>query len=106
MPGIGKISNNKAKHVKDGHLNAEESILFIRILGVLELLGCIGILIPWFTGVAPILTPITAVGFSFIMISGIVVHTKKKEYKMLPMLIVVLALSLVVAYFRFDYLSL
>jgi hypothetical protein len=67
------------------------------------LLGCVGIIVPWLTEIAPILTPITAVCFCIIMIAGFVVHTKKREYKMLPMLIVVFTMSLVVAYCRFPF---
>lgn len=105
MPGLGKITGSKEKHIADGHLKANNSIMPIRILGVLELLGCIGIIAPWLTGVTPILTPITAVCFCIIMAAGMFVHTKKQEYKMLPMLIVVFLLSVVVAYFRFTALA-
>ncbi|KPE52574.1 DoxX family protein [Chryseobacterium indologenes] len=104
MPGLGKITGSKEKHVADGHLKSNNSIVPIRILGVLEWLGCIGIIIPWLIGIAPILTPMAAAGFCLIMIAGMVVHTKKQEYKMLPMLIVVFILSAVVAYFRFAAL--
>ncbi|SPZ94987.1 Uncharacterised protein [Sphingobacterium multivorum] len=102
MPGFGKITGSKEKHVADGHLKSESSIIPIRILGVLEWLGCIGIIIPWLIDFAPILTPMSATGFCLIMIAGMVVHTKKQEYKMLPMLIVVFILSAIVAYFRFT----
>jgi len=101
MPGIGKISSSKQKHIDDGHLKEDDSITPIRVLGILELLGCVGIVIPLLTGIAPILTPITAVCFCIIMVAAIYTHTKKKEYKMLPMLVVVLSLSAIVAYFRF-----
>jgi len=96
MPGYGKISGSKDQHVANGHLKPNESIIPIRILGVLELLGCIGIIVPGLSSIAPILTPIAAAMF---------VHIKKKEYKMLPMLIIVFILSAVVAYFRFDELA-
>jgi uncharacterized membrane protein YphA (DoxX/SURF4 family) len=102
MPGFGKISSSKQKHIEDGHLKSNESIIPIRILGIFELLGCIGIIVPWLTGIAPILTPVTAVCFCLIMLSGIIVHTKKKEYKMLPMLTIVFALAAVVGYYRFK----
>ncbi|MGE8431516.1 DoxX family protein [Chryseobacterium joostei] len=105
MPGFGKITGSKEKHVADGHLKSESSIIPIRILGVLEWLGCIGIIIPWLIDFAPILTTMAATGFCLIMIAGMVVHTKKQEYKMLPMLIVVFILSATVAYFRFEALS-
>ena len=101
MPGIGKITGSREKHISDGHIKPDGNLLFIRILGVLELLGCLGIIVPWLTGIAPILTPITAAGYSVIMIAGIVNHTIKKEYKMLPMLATVLAVASIVAYYRF-----
>ncbi|OJZ07801.1 DoxX family protein [Sphingobacterium sp. 40-24] len=101
MPGYGKVSGSKESHVADGHLRVESSIIPIRILGVLELLGCIGIIFPWVLGIVPILTPITAVCFCIIMLAGMIIHIKKKEYKMLPMLVIVFLLSMIVAYYRF-----
>ncbi|WP_420990657.1 DoxX family protein [Chitinophaga sp. CC14] len=88
-----------------GNLKSNSSIIPIRILGVLELLGCIGIIVPWLSDIAPILTPMAATAFCSIMLAGMVVHVKKKEYKMLPMLIIVFILSAIVAYFRFAALA-
>ena len=101
MPGLGKIGASKEKHIADGHLKPGASIVPIRVLGVLELLGCVGIIVPWLTSIAPILTPMTATGFCLIMAAGIVNHSLKKEYKMLPMLTVVFALAAIVAFYRF-----
>lgn len=101
MPAIGKISNSKQKHIDDNHIQPGNSVILIRILGILELLGCIGIIVPWLTGVAPILTPITAVCFCMIMLAGVIINIRRKEYKMLPMLLVVFAFAAVVAYYRF-----
>ena len=105
MPGYGKMSNSKQQHIADGHIKPEASIIPVRILGILEWLGCIGIIVPWLTGIAPVLTPLSAVGFSLVMTAGLVNHTIKKEYKMLPMLTIVLVLAAVVAYFRFSQLG-
>lgn len=102
MPGFGKICNSKQKHIEDGHLKPGASVTPIRVLGVLELLGCVGIIVPWLTGIVPILTPVTAVCFCLVMIARIVIHMQKKEYKMLPMLLLVLALAAVVAWYRFG----
>ncbi len=104
MPGIGKIRHSKDEHVSDGHLKATSSILPIRVLGILELLGCIGIIVPWLTGVLPVLTPIAAACFALEMAAAHVIQTKKKEYKMLPFLLVVFAVAVFVAYFRFTEL--
>jgi len=57
----------------------------IRILGILELSGCIGIIVSWLSDIAPILTPMAATGFSLILSAGMFVHAGKREYKMLPM---------------------
>lgn len=102
MPGLGKISGSREKHISDGHIKPDGNLLPIRILGIMELLGCAGIILPWLTGVAPILTPITAVGYCMIMTGGIVNHTIKREYKMLPMLTAVMAVASIVAYYRFK----
>lgn len=101
MPGVGKISGSKEKHIADKHIKPDGSLLPIRILGILELLGCVGIIVPWLTGIAPVLTPVSAVGYCLVMIAGIINHTIKKEYKMLPMLSIILIIALVVAYYRF-----
>ncbi|MCR8560850.1 DoxX family protein [Mucilaginibacter sp. BJC16-A38] len=102
MPGVGKITGSRESHIADGHIKPDGNLRPIRILGVLELLGCVGIIVPWLTGIASILTPITAVCYCMIMVAGIINHTIKKEYKMLPMLIAVLIASSLVAYYRFS----
>ncbi|WP_426479333.1 DoxX family protein [Chryseobacterium sp. CBSDS_008] len=102
MPGFGKITGSKEKHISDGHLKSSDSIIPIRMLGILELSGCIGIIFPWLTGIVPILTPVTAVCFCIIMAAGMIVHAKKREYKMFPLLTLIFILSAVVAYFRFT----
>lgn len=101
MPGVGKITGSRESHIADGHIKTDGNLVPIRILGILELLGCLGIIFPWLTGIAPILTPIAAVGFCLIMVAGIINHTIKKEYKMLPMLTAVLIVASLVAYYRF-----
>ncbi len=105
MAGFGKISSSKEQHIASRHIKPGASVVPIRALGVLEWLGCIGIIVPWLTGIAPVLTPVAAAGFCLVMVAGIVVHIVKKEYKMLPMLAVIFVLAAVVAYCRFGQLA-
>jgi len=105
MPGVGKISSSRGKHISDGHIKPDGNLLLIRILGVLELLGCIGIIMPWLTGIAPVLTPAAASGYCLIMVAGIINHIMRKEYKMLPMLTIVLVMASLVAYYRFASIN-
>jgi uncharacterized membrane protein YphA (DoxX/SURF4 family) len=105
MPGFGKISNSKQQHIADGHIKSEASVIPIRVLGIFEWLGCIGIIIPWLTGIMPVLTPVAALCFCLVMMAGLVSHTIRKEYKMLPLLASMFFLAAVVAYFRFRQLT-
>jgi hypothetical protein len=57
--------------------------------------------LPWLTGIAPVLTPIAATGLVVIQALAMAVHVRRHEQKGLPMNIVLLLLALVVAVFRF-----
>ena len=105
LPGYGKIRNTKQQHLKNGHIKSGASVIPIRILGMLEWLGCIGLIVPWLTDILPALTPIAAFCFCLIMAAGIFVHVQKKEYIMLPFLITILFLAALVAYSRFKQLN-
>lgn len=104
LPGYGKLFSSKQQHIAEGHIRPGASVLPIRVLGVLEGLGCIGIIVPWLTGILPVLTPVAATGFALIMTAGLVHHARKKEFKMLPMLALLLVMAVMVAWFRFRQL--
>ncbi len=74
---------------------------FIRFVGIAELLGAIGLILPMITGILPWLTPVAALGLALIQILAILIeHLPNKEYKALPFNLILLALSLFVAYGR------
>ncbi|WP_129021194.1 DoxX family protein [Edaphocola flava] len=101
MPGYGKLFSSRQQHIEDKHIEADGQVWPIRVLGALEWLGCIGIILPWYTGIAPVLTPLSALGFGLIMLSGIFMHERRKEHKMLPMLFIVFLMAAIVTYYRF-----
>lgn len=76
----------------------------IKLIGVAEALGAIGLILPWLTDVAPILTPLAAVGLVVIQALAIPVHLRRGEQKALPINAVLLLLALVVAVGRFAQL--
>jgi uncharacterized membrane protein len=51
----------------------------VRLIGLLELLGAVGVILPAVTGVLPWLTPLAAVGLGLIMLSAIVFHLSRRE---------------------------
>ena len=76
---------------------------YIRFVGISELLGAVGLILPILTGVLAWLTPAAAIGLSLIQLLAIFsVHLPKKEYNVIPVNIVLLALSVFVAYGRFE----
>ena len=78
---------------------------FIRIIGIAELLGMVGIIVPWWTGIAPVLTPITAAGFALIMVFAAPIHYKRKEPRNVATNLTLLLLAIFTAYGRFAGLA-
>lgn len=74
----------------------------IRLIGLAELLGGLGLILPAATGIAPILTPIAATGLAITMLGAILVHIRRKERRELvaPALFVVIAV--IIAWGRFG----
>jgi uncharacterized membrane protein YphA (DoxX/SURF4 family) len=46
--------------------------LFLRLTGVIEMLGAIGVVLPWLLGIWPSLTPLAAAGLVVVMIGATV----------------------------------
>jgi hypothetical protein len=81
----------------------ERSDGFVRFVGTSELLGALGMFLPLLTGILPWLTALAAVGFAIIQVLAIfTVHVPRKEYNVLPLNAVLLALALFVAWGRWG----
>ena len=65
----------------------------VRIIGVLEVLGAIGLILPPLTGIAPALAVAAAAGLVLIQIGGISLHLKRGEVKVIGLNIALLALA-------------
>lgn len=51
----------------------------VKTIGILEILGAVGLIVPRATGLAPILTPIAAIGLAIVMVGAIPTHIRRKE---------------------------
>ena len=79
---------------------------FIRFVGTSELLGALGLILPLITGVLPWLTVFAAVGLTIIQLLAIFQeHLPKKEYNVIPVNIVLLALAVFVIVGRWTLFS-
>jgi len=72
----------------------------IRFIGIAEILGAAGIILPWLMKTLPILTPVTAVCFAILMILAAPIHYKLKEPRNVGTNLTLLLLSLFVAWGR------
>jgi uncharacterized membrane protein YphA (DoxX/SURF4 family) len=65
---------------------------FVAFIGISELLGGLGLILPWSTGLLPTLTPIAAFALAVIMLLAAIFHARRGENKGIGMNIVLLAL--------------
>jgi uncharacterized membrane protein YphA (DoxX/SURF4 family) len=73
-------------------------------IGVSELLGGLGLLLPALTGILPWLTPVAATGLVLIMLLAMGFHATRREWSGIAVNGVLLALAAFVAYGRFVLL--
>lgn len=74
---------------------------FVAFIGIAELLGGIGLIVPHAADIAPVLTPIAAIGLGFVMFLAAVFHAKRKENQAIGMNVIILAIAVFVAIGRF-----
>jgi hypothetical protein len=73
----------------------------VRFIGVSELFGGIGLILPWALGIAPILTPLAAVGLVVVMVLAAAYHAKHGEWAGIGINAVLGGLATFVAWGRF-----
>ncbi len=102
MAGIAKLTQPRVKLVKQFRWANDFSLETVRVIGLSEFLGAIGLILPWLTGRITVLTPISAIGLCLIMVLATnLVHLNKKEFKEMALNIILFLLSALVAYGRF-----
>jgi uncharacterized membrane protein YphA (DoxX/SURF4 family) len=74
----------------------------IRAIGVAEVLGVIGLIVPPLVHVLPVLAPAAAVGLALVMVGAIVTHGRRQEYPNVAVNVALLALAIFVAWGRFG----
>ena len=79
---------------------------FVRFVGISELLGALGLTLPLVTGILPWLTVLAAVGLILIQLLAIFTeHLPKKEYSVIPINIVLIAISVFIVVGRWTLFS-
>lgn len=73
----------------------------IKGIGIAELLGAIGLILPPLTHIAPILAPIAAIGVAVLQILAGITHVRRHEYRVLSANVPLAILAVVVAVLGF-----
>jgi uncharacterized membrane protein YphA (DoxX/SURF4 family) len=100
--GITKLSQPKEKLARNMAWVDDFSSGPVKLIGLLEVLGAVGLILPGITGIAPILVPLAATGLAVIMIGAIVVHARRGEKQPIAANVVLLLLAVFVAWGRFG----
>ncbi|WP_406437587.1 DoxX family protein [Streptomyces sp. NBC_01613] len=78
--GALKVSQSKEKLLEMGQTGvAVFPVPLLRFVASCELLGAVGVIVPWLTDTAPVLTPLAAAGFVVIMVGAIAAHARLHE---------------------------
>lgn len=100
--GAGKLLRPREELRKQMAWVEDFSDTQVKVIGALEVLGALGLILPAWTGIAPILTPIAATGLAVDMAVAAVVHGRRKEYRMIGVNAVLFVLAFFVAVMRFG----
>jgi DoxX-like family len=76
----------------------------IKLIAVAELLGGLGIVLPWAFDIARVLTPLAAVGLALLQVGALVTHARRRERSMIALNSALIVCALIVAVGRFSSL--
>lgn len=74
----------------------------VRFIGLMEIIGGLGLLLPSLLRIKPLLTPLAGVGLAIIMLFALIYHIGKGEFAALPVNIIMGGLSLFIAWARYK----
>ena len=69
----------------------------VRFIGIVEILGALGLILPKLTKILPQLTIVAAIGLILVMVSAVAFHATRKEYSNIGTNIVLLLLAAFIA---------
>jgi uncharacterized membrane protein YphA (DoxX/SURF4 family) len=101
MAGTMKLTQPREKLIERmGYVNDFPQNI-VRLIGLLEVLGAIGVILPALTGILPWLTPVAAGGLVLVMVGAMLTHIRRHEYAALGTNVILLLLAVIVVYGRF-----
>ena len=102
--GAMKLAQSKEKVVASstGGWAADWNPASIKLIGLAEIAGAAGLILPAVLHVAPALVPLAAIGLILVMLGAAVVHARRHELPNVAINVLLLLLAAFVAWGRFG----
>ncbi len=99
--GAAKLAQPKAKLASTPNMGwaNDFSPQAIRLIGVAEVLGGLGLVLPAALRILPWLTPLAALGLAALMLGAVMVHLRRRESFVVPLMLAVLAVLICIGRF-------
>lgn len=100
--GLAKLVMSKERLIATGQTGvAPFPLPVIRLTAASEILAAFGLILPRLLDIAPVLTPLAAVGLMIVMVGAALSHASLKEYPQVALNFALFLLALFVAVGRF-----
>jgi uncharacterized membrane protein YphA (DoxX/SURF4 family) len=100
--GVTKLTQPKEKLAATMGWVEDFSPGTVKVIGALEVLAAIGLILPAALDIVPVLVPLAAVGLVALMIGAVLTHARRREFPLIGVNLVLLALAAVVVWGRFG----
>jgi uncharacterized membrane protein YphA (DoxX/SURF4 family) len=101
--GATKLTRPKAKLAETGQGWVEDfSAAAVKGIGLLEVLAAVGLVLPAAVDIAPVFVPLAATGLGLMMVGAGITHARRREFPLIAVNTVMLAVAAVVAWGRFG----
>jgi uncharacterized membrane protein YphA (DoxX/SURF4 family) len=100
--GVTKLTQPKEKLAANMGWVEDFSPGTVKLIGALEVLAAIGLILPAALDIVPVLVPLAAVGLVALMTGAVLTHARRREFPLIGVNLVLLALAAVVVWGRFG----
>lgn len=100
--GASKLARSKEKILENPNMGWANDFgqPTIKLIGLAEVAGALGLVLPWALNVLPVLTPIAGYALAVLMAGAAIVHARRREYAGLPFVLLLVGGALFVAIAR------
>ncbi|QZH60921.1 DoxX family protein [Mycolicibacterium farcinogenes] len=100
MAGIAKSTQSRDKLIKQFGWVHDVPTPLVRFIGVSELAGALGLVLPAATGTAALLTPLAAICLAVVMVLAMALHARRNEPQAIAFNAVVLVAAVAIVWGR------